>query len=144
MKISDFPRSICRVIPKISVIFPKLAVQSYFSNKLHIHSNSLGDDQLGGWGGGWQIWPGQIIYFHRGLGWKIHFQVNQGQDIYFRPKKKGGGGVVVVRGFRRGCRTWISMFSITFCRLIVRNKAYLVAGMFWYCLFFSFYVYYRI
>ena len=57
-------------------------------------------------GGGWQIWSGQIIYFHHGLGQKIYFQVNRGQNIYFQPqqffekakkKKKrrgdcGGGG----------------------------------------------------
>ena len=82
----------------------------------------------GGGGGGWQIWSGQIVYFHHGLGRKIYFRVNRGQNIYFQPqqifekakKKKKKKG-----------RTWLSMFCITFCRLLARNIAYLVAGIFW-------------
>ena len=42
-------------------------------------------------------------------------------------KKKGGG---VVRGLSRGGKTWLSMFCITFCRLLACNIVYLVAGMF--------------
>ena len=75
-----------------------------------------------GGGGAWQIWSGQIIYFHHRLGRKIHFRVNRGrQNIYFQPqqffekakkkkKRGGGGGGVLVRGFCRGGRTWLSMF----------------------------------
>ena len=80
-------------------------------------------------GGGWHFWSGQIIYFHYVLGRKICFRVNRGQKIYFQPqqifeksktkirKKKGG----LVRGFCRGGRTWLSMFCITFCRLLARE-----------------------
>ena len=82
-------------------------------------------------GGGWHFWFGQIIYFHHVLGRKIYFRVNRGQNIYFQPqqifekakkkkkKKKKGGGGWLVRGFRRGGRTWFSMF----CRLLARNIA---------------------
>ena len=85
-------------------------------------------------GGGWQIWSGQIIYFHHGLSRKIYFQVNRGRNIYFQPtflKKQKK----VVRGFSRGDRTWLSLFCKTFCRLLARNIAYLVAEMFWYLFF---------
>ena len=61
-----------------------------------------------------------------------------------KAKKKGGGGCLLVRGFSRGGRTWLSMFCITFCRLLARNIAYLVAGMLNDSDFFSIYVYNRI
>ena len=67
-----------------------------------------------GWGGGWQIWSGQIIYFHHGLGWQIYFRVNRGQNIYFQRQqhfekaKKRGEERGLVRGFSRGGRTWLS------------------------------------
>ena len=38
-----------------------------------------------GGGGGWHFWSGQIIYFHHGLGPKIYFRVNRGQNIFFQP-----------------------------------------------------------
>ena len=54
-------------------------------------------------GGGWQIWPGQIINFQRRLGRTIDIQEYKGQNIYNisfqifwkskkkKKKKKGGG-----------------------------------------------------
>ena len=51
-----------------------------------------------------------------------------------KKKKKwgggGGGGGGSARGLRRGGRTSLSMFCITFCRLLACNIVYLVAGMF--------------
>ena len=72
---------------------------------------------------------------------KIYILVNRGQNIYFQPqqifekakekkkKKREGGGVGggLVRGFSRGGRTWFSMFCITFCKLLARNIANLIA-----------------
>ena len=54
---------------------------------------------------------------------------------FLKSKKKkknggGGGGGGVMRGLRRGGRTWLSMFCIKFCRLLACNIVYLVAGMF--------------
>ena len=101
----------------------------------------LGDDHLilkGG--GGLQNWSGQIIYFHHGLGRKIYFRVNRGQNIYFQPqqifekakkkKKKKQNKKKKKKENRGGGRARLSMFCITFCRLIARNIAYLVAVMF--------------
>ena len=65
----------------------------------------------GGGGWGWQIWWGQIIYFHHGLGRKINSQVNWGQKINFNRKKtpkqtnntkqKQKGAWGLVRGFSK-------------------------------------------
>ena len=38
-------------------------------------------------GKAWQIWSGQIIYFHHWLSRKIYFLVNRGQNIYFQPQQ---------------------------------------------------------
>ena len=48
-----------------------------------------------------------------------------------------------MRGLSRGGKTRLSMFYITFCRLLACNIVYLVAGMFDID-FFSIYVYNRI
>ena len=45
-----------------------------------------------------------------------------------KKKKNGEGGLV--QGLSRGGKTWLSMFCITFCRLLACNIVYLVAGMF--------------
>ena len=85
-------------------------------------------------GRAWQIWSGQIIYFHHVLGRKIYFRVNRGKNIYFQPQQffekenKWGGGSV--RGLNRGDKIWLSMFCITLCRLLAHNTAYLVSEIF--------------
>ena len=88
--------------------------------------------------GAWQIWSGEIIHFHYGLGRKIYFQVNWGHNIYFQPQqtfeKRGGGVSARVWQSGKGSQIWLSMFCISFCRLlhVARHVVYLVAGMFWY------------
>ena len=41
-----------------------------------------------------------------------------------KKKKWGWGGGGVVRGLSRGGKTWLSMFCITFCRLLACNIVY--------------------
>ena len=70
-------------------------------------------------GGGWHFWSGQIIHFHHGFSRKIYFRVNRGQNIYFQPQQIWGVG-----------QDMAFYICKTFCRLLARNIAYLVAGMF--------------
>ena len=118
-------KNICRLYFNGVKTFPSLWI--------YVNGCSSKGTTIWFWGGGGclHFWSGQIIYFHHVLSRKIYFQVNRGQNIYFQPQqilkkakqkleKKGWG---VVRGFSRGGRTWLSMFCITFCRLLARNIA---------------------
>ena len=75
--------------------------------------------------------------------WKSKKKKKQTNKQKKKKKKNPGRGWGLLQGFSIGARTWISMFCITFCRLLERNNSVFIRRNVWYW-FFSIYVYDRI